>query len=220
MRAFLDLTDLAMSNDFAAIISATMAALLLLLIAEFQAGVRSNAAVARSLAEEYADAIKQSFLAFRSGVPLAPDDEERVERELQRYQQLRRTNQRHVVWQFPFAVAGMALVYGLARVILWAPHGEDDLSRGSSVAMTALIVTGASFVVIAAGFTARFWSAYNFAKLQTSIRLANQYQIADISELQETYRRWEKSRSDRPPLRGVLSLLTARVDMDQFLHRD
>ncbi|MFJ5220862.1 hypothetical protein ACIP98_40140, partial [Streptomyces sp. NPDC088354] len=62
----------AASNDFAAIISATMAALLLLLIAEFQAGVRNNADVARFLADEYADAIKQSFLAFRSGTPLTP----------------------------------------------------------------------------------------------------------------------------------------------------
>ncbi|MFE7070433.1 hypothetical protein ACFU96_10135 [Streptomyces sp. NPDC057620] len=219
MPMFLAQSDIAMSNDFAAIIASVMAALLLLLIAEFQAGVRSNAAAARSLAEEYADVIKESFFEFCSGVPLAPDDKKRVERELGRYQELRRTAQRHVIWQYLFVGAGAALVYGLSRVIAWAPHAEADLTKGPDVANTALIVTAGSFLVLVAGFIARFANAYQFTKMRTGIRLANRFGIPDVADVQMLYRSWEEDRDDGPSLTGMLSLLTAHVDISRILRR-
>ncbi|MFD7631148.1 hypothetical protein ACFV7Q_34900 [Streptomyces sp. NPDC059851] len=216
MPVLLAQSDLAMSNDFAAIVSATMAALLLLLIAEFQAGVRSNASVARSLAEEYADTIRASFFEFCSGTELPPEDKKRVERELERYQRLRRVAQRHVVWQYGFVVAGCWLVFGLARVITWAPHAEADLEKGTDVALTALSAIAIGFLLLVLGFVTRFLNAYQFSTLQEGIRLAERYGIPDENDVRSLYRAWEKSRNERPSLTGLLSLATAHLDITRI----
>ncbi|TGN81701.1 hypothetical protein E5083_04130 [Streptomyces bauhiniae] len=212
-------SHLAMSNDFAAIISATMAALLLLLIAEFQAGVRSNAAMATALAEKYADAVRDSFFEFWSGTPLVPEDKRRVDRELARYRELRRTSQRRVIWQYLFVLAGVALVYGLVRVILWAPHPEKELTTGACVAGTALLATAGSFVLIVAGFIARFVGAYRFRELQKGIELAELYGIPDARDALALHRRWEAETGGAPSLRGLPALLTAHLDLDRILGR-
>ncbi|MFF7382923.1 hypothetical protein [Streptomyces griseoluteus] len=212
-------SHLAMSNDFAAIISATMAALLLLLIAEFQAGVRGNAATATALTEKYGDAIRDGFFEFWSGTPLPPRDKRRVERELARYRDLRRTSQRRVGWQYLFVLAGVALVYGLARVILWAPHSEKDLTQGACVAGTALTATAVGFVLLVAGFVARFVGAYRFRELQKGIELAELYGIPDARDALALHRRWETETGGAPSLRGLPALLTAHLDIDRVLGR-
>ncbi|MFI8823845.1 hypothetical protein [Streptomyces sp. NPDC053431] len=208
-----------MSNDFAAIVSATMAALLLLLIAEFQAGVRGNAAVKRSLDAEYAHAIQASFFEFWTERPLAPDDKNRVERDLKRYQELRRTAQSHVYWQYLFLVAGVALVWAMARVLAWAPHEEAHLAKGGSVAKFALAATAFGFLVLVVGFLSRFLSAYEFAQLKAGIELADRYGIPDVADAQRLHRRWEEEMPDGPSLRGRLSLLTAHIDTVRALRR-
>ncbi|MFJ5712745.1 hypothetical protein [Streptomyces sp. NPDC093105] len=200
-----------MSNDFAAIISATMAALLLLLMAEFQAGVRSNAAVARALAEEYANAIQAAFFEFCSGTPLPPEDGKRVERELGRYQRLRRVARRHVAWQYGFFVAGCWLVLGLARVISWAPHEEKDLAKGTDTAVIALSATAIGFLLPVTGFVVRFLNAYQFSRLQIMTRLADRYGIPDEHDAWSLHLAWERYRDERPGLRGLLSLATAHI---------
>ncbi|MGW1539744.1 hypothetical protein ACWCPM_05610 [Streptomyces sp. NPDC002309] len=214
-----------MSHDFAAIISAVMAALLVLLIAEFQAGVRNNTAVARALSEEYAAPIKESFLAHYNGTPLPSADQARVDKELSKYQQLRRSSQVNVAWQLLFLIAVAALVVALCVVLFWAAHPAPatgnikQTTDGTWQAKTALWVTGSAFVILGVGFFMRYAAAYNFRRLQASIKLAKECSLTDSpSEVRRRYTEWEDTLSPRPLLSGPYAMSTAFIDPRRWSH--
>ncbi|GJF30367.1 hypothetical protein KNE206_30670 [Kitasatospora sp. NE20-6] len=208
---------LVMSNDFAAILSAVMAALLLLLIAEFQAGVRGNAEVARSLAEEYKDVIKESVLEFRSGTELPTTDHARVEAGVARYQALRRAAQRHVGWQYLLLMSGAGLAFGLGAVVVQMARDEKTRGDASGLTLFVLLITGASLVLVAAAFGLRFRHAYKFARLKWGYQLSDMYEISDVKAVLELQERWERSRPDGPVMHGLFSLASAHVDFRQML---
>jgi hypothetical protein len=217
----LSFNEFAMSMDYCAIITAVMAALLLLLIAEFQAGVRSNREIKRELDSQFEESIKKKIVAEHTNTPISATDLPAVSADLDRYRRLRESLTRHVVWLWIFTVLGAAMGVTLVLVLCWAgrakPSDEAQIPADSGLAIWSLAFTIVFMALLVLGFWMRHRASAHFRVLQARIDRARRFGIDDWEALARTYDRWDEGSHPHPggAMSDVMDLINFPLIMAQ-----
>ncbi|MER6977767.1 hypothetical protein [Streptomyces carpinensis] len=181
----------AMSQDFAAISSATMAALLILVLTELQATANQVREAREALLTEYGAAIRASFDEFFSGTPLAPDQKKRVQRELKRWRNRAETHEANIYWRGFYALAAALCVAGLVVVLRWS--ALEHPTKGYTTARFALVAMGWSATTLLAGWRARQQATANAHRQQELLKLSALLDVPDAQDAEHLYRLWARS---------------------------
>lgn len=185
-----------MSMDYCAIIISVMAALLVLLVAEYQAGVRNNREVKKSLDHQFRESIKKKILAEYTGTPIPPADLPQVSVDLRDYWKLRKSQTRHTAWLWIFMALGVTMGTTIILVLGWAalakPSDNDKIPADSWLALSSLLVTVIFMILLVVGFGMRHRAARHFRVLHTRMERGREYGVDDWEALGATYERWDK----------------------------
>ncbi|KOV51440.1 hypothetical protein ADL00_40580 [Streptomyces sp. AS58] len=185
-----------MSQDFAAISGATMAALLILVLTELQA--TSSEAHERSarLRTEYAAAIRASFDEFYSGTPMPADHKRRVERDLNRWQTRLISSVMGRFWRQAYGLAAVTLVAGLVVVLRWSALAHQP--KGYHSASAVLLAIGYSSAALMLGLYARYKHRDLTRHHEQLIALSALLDVPDAQNAASMYRVWWHSVAGAP----------------------
>ncbi|MFJ4895941.1 hypothetical protein ACIP5U_39060 [Streptomyces sp. NPDC088788] len=178
----------AMTQDFAAISSATMAALLLLVLTELQATSTHFRSERQRLFAEYSSEIRASFDAYYSGTALTAEESRRVEHALKRFRI------RHVsvvfgqAWRYAYALAGVVCATGLAAVLRWSALAHHP--KGYTTALVALAVIAYSSLALTLGFAGRQIFQARTRTQEDLISLSDALGIPDVQHAKSMYEQW------------------------------
>ncbi|MFF4693276.1 hypothetical protein [Streptomyces sp. NPDC001307] len=181
----------AMSQDFAAISSATMAALLILVLTELQASSNQVHELRTRLVDEHGAAIKASFDAFYSGNHLPPDQKRRVERQLRRFQTRQISTVFEQFWRVSYGLAAASCFAGLVVVLRWSALAHP--SKGYVTALAALSAIGYSSVSLIMGYFIRQSLAGAARRQQRLIALSKLLDVPDAQDAARMFQMWVMS---------------------------
>ncbi|MEV5106479.1 hypothetical protein ACFQ7G_09325 [Streptomyces massasporeus] len=140
----------AMTQDFAAISSATMAALLILVATELAASGSQLHVARQQLLIEYGPIIRASFDEFYSGRRLPADHKRDIERELHRYRSRSYSHAFELFWRMGYGLAALMCLAGLAMVLRWSALAHHP--KGYTTAVCTLVAIAVSTLLLFVGF--------------------------------------------------------------------
>ncbi|WP_158012997.1 hypothetical protein [Streptomyces sp. Root369] len=178
----------AMTQDFAAISSATMAALLILVATELAASSSQLYVARQQLLIEYAPAIRASFDAFYSGTPLTPDQKKNVERELHRYRSRSYSHAFELYWRVGYGLAAFMCLAGLALVLRWSALTQHP--KGYTTATLTLVAIAVSALLLLAGFWSRQWFRARQRRYEGLLSLCAVLQVPDAQDAGRMMTQW------------------------------
>ncbi|MER6434120.1 hypothetical protein ABT272_41550 [Streptomyces sp900105245] len=180
-----------MSQDFAAISSATLAALLILALAELQAtGNQINELRARLLAE-HAAAIKVSFEEFYSSSALSADEKMHVERELHRWRTRQVSGIFASFWRAAYGLVVVTCVVGLILILRWSALARHP--KGYHTAFFALLAIGYSGAFLILGYYVRNLARQNTRLQEQAIALSGLLDVPNAGDAAKMFRIWALS---------------------------
>jgi hypothetical protein len=181
----------AMTQDFAAISSATMAALLILVATELAASSNQLYVVRRQLLIEYGPAIRASFDEFYSGTPLTPDQKRNVERELHRYRSRSYSHAFELYWRVGYGLAAFMCLAGLALVLRWSALTQHP--KGYTTATLTLVAIAGSTSLLLMGFWFRQVVRARQRRYEGLLSLCAVLQVPDAQDANRMMTQWMKA---------------------------
>ncbi|MFI5530527.1 hypothetical protein ACIA8O_18495 [Kitasatospora sp. NPDC051853] len=161
-----------MSNDFAAIICAVLAALLVVAALEAVNGFRDNRQRNEELLLEYAEPIRRTLLARSTGIPLPPAEQADVDKELQRFWIRKHSLQRIRMFAVLYMASSALLACGIAAAVRWAALKQP--TAGYATAQFCLVAAGLSTVMLVAGLALRLSVDRRYRRHRLQIELSRQ----------------------------------------------
>ncbi|WP_330352097.1 hypothetical protein [Streptomyces chartreusis] len=178
----------AMSQDFAAISAATMAALLILVATELAASANQQHAQRLQLLVEHGAAIRASFDEFFSGTPLPPKEKRGIERELHRFRTRRTSHDFEVLWRGGYGLAAFMCIGGLALVLRWSALAEQP--KGYHTATYTLVAIGGSGVLLFGGFCWRQMAQNRHRRIEWLLRTCVVLGVPDAQDARRMWLHW------------------------------
>ncbi|MEU4169998.1 hypothetical protein AB0F46_24345 [Streptomyces sp. NPDC026665] len=186
----------AMSQDFAAISSAILAALLILTLTELQATSTQLHEWRTALLSEYSRELQASFDEYWSGSALTDSEKRRIARNLNRY----RVRQTWMIWdgawRSMYRLAATGCLVGLAVVVRWSALAKHP--RGYTSALYILIVIGFAALALLYGFVARGMMQQAVQRHEYLIKWAKVLDVPDLKHMQSLRDPWLKAESLEP----------------------
>ncbi|MFH8419307.1 hypothetical protein [Streptomyces collinus] len=178
----------AMTQDFAAISAATMAALLILVATELAASGNHLHVARQQLLIECGPAIRASFDAFYSGTLLPPDQKRKVERELHRYRSRSYSHASELFWRVGYGLAALMCLAGLALVLRWSALTQHP--KGYTTATCTLVAIAGSTLLLVAGFYWRQVVKARQRRYETLLSLCAVLEVPDAQDASRMMNQW------------------------------
>ncbi|MFI1839737.1 hypothetical protein [Streptomyces olivaceoviridis] len=207
----------AMSQDFAAITSATMAALLILVVTELQATANQMHEVRTKLLTEHGTAIQASFDAFYSGTPLSPQQLKHVEREIHRFRSRSYSSAFDLFYRVHYSLAAFASLAGLAGVLRWSALAHP--SKGYLTASGALAAIAYSALALFVGYCIRQSVRNKMRRQEWLLGLCELLGVPDARDVRFMWSQWLAAEHGGGFLRPDYSLMLKPWKMFWFLKR-
>ncbi|MFI8793646.1 hypothetical protein [Streptomyces sp. NPDC055105] len=183
-----------MTQDYAAVISAALAALFLVGFAEFIGGLRVISEDADQIRALHAEEIKESVTAFKAGRKISGPQREQLDRKLLLYQ--RRLNKMQILHRVSRLITLLTLAYlgyALLDVLHWSalakPGPRPDIARGS------FLTTAFSTWLLIIAHALRMHVRHQFRSWERWVEIAKQWGIDDPDEAMRTAKEWAASRT-------------------------
>ncbi|ASQ95662.1 hypothetical protein [Streptomyces sp. 11-1-2] len=186
-------TRFAMTQDFAAISSATLAALLILAFTELQSGLTVSRQLKDSLYAEYVNEIRSSLDEYYSETPIPEPEKMRVERELKHFRErMVRGARVELAWKFWYGIAMAYLALGLWQAIQWSALAKQ--SRGYDTAFTIVLSIASGGLQLGMGFLVRQLAIWRRRAIDFKVRLSKDLGIPDADHAQILYDGWQRAK--------------------------
>ncbi|WP_329291353.1 hypothetical protein [Streptomyces pseudovenezuelae] len=186
----------AMSQDFAAISSAILAALLILTLTELQATSTQLHEWRTTLVSAYSTDIQASFDEYWSGTALPDAEKRRVTRHINRY----RVRQTWMVWdgawRSMYRLAAAGCLIGLAVVVRWSALAKP--TRGYTSALYVLLVIGFAALALLYGYFMRGVMQREVQRHEYLIKWSKVLDVPDLQHMQSLRDPWLKAENLEP----------------------
>ncbi|MFJ9099519.1 hypothetical protein ACIRJM_13670 [Streptomyces sp. NPDC102405] len=185
-----------MSQDFAAISSAVLAALLILCLTELQSTSAQLHEWRMKLLDEYAADIRKGFDSYWSGQALTSAERRRVNRQLNRYRHRQNWQVWDGAWRSTYRLAAMGCAVGLATVVRWSALAKP--TRGyTSATYIVLMITFASGGLLY-GYVARRGMQQAVERHEYAIKWAKALDVPDLKNMEALRDPWLQAEGLEP----------------------